>query len=116
MFKPTHRSELRLALITALALLFAQLGALGHAYSHDAALAAAGRAEPVSSSARQLPSSHDFCSDCLSFAPLLFAAGTPASIAAVLLRSRATAPAATGRAPLLAALRLAFRPRAPPAA
>ena len=32
--RPTHRLEFRVALIAALALIFAQLGAMAHAYSH----------------------------------------------------------------------------------
>lgn len=53
--------------------MFAQLGAMTHAYSHTADIT-------PSSTHQSIPGTHDFCSDCLSFAPLLAVAGTPAAL------------------------------------
>jgi len=107
MRKLRHRFELRLAIMAALALLIAQLGATSHAYSHDAAAGAA-------ASHRSGANSHDQCNDCLAYAPLLAAAAAPSALpflgpqgpsAAV----RATADSLVERSPTLA-----FRSRAPP--
>ncbi len=59
---------LRIAVITTLALLLAQLGALTHAYSHVPQAARAAAHQPISNT-------HDACSDCLNFAPLLAPGG-----------------------------------------
>jgi hypothetical protein len=103
----THRLEFRVALIAALALILAQLGAMAHAYSHTP------EKPPASSQPANL-GIHDFCKDCLNFAPLLSAAGAPASLPFAL-------PQACGRTPQaqltwLVDLKflLAFRSRAPP--
>jgi hypothetical protein len=71
--KLLHRFQLRVALITGVALMFAQLGAMNHAYSHTADIT-------PPSAHQSIPGTHDFCSDCLSFAPLLAGAGAPAAL------------------------------------
>jgi hypothetical protein len=102
----SRRFELRFALITAFALLIAQFGAMAHAYSHVPDIRPA--------TTLQSSGAHDFCSDCLSFAPLLSAAGAPAAL------PRIEPPALSLRVPAeLRSLvdsrpRLAFRSRAPP--
>lgn len=63
--------QLRLALLRALALVFAQLGAQLHAYSH---LTAAAHPHAASHATDQLYDGGGSCSDCLFFAPLLAAA------------------------------------------
>ena len=60
----------RVALVTSLALLFAQYGALAHAYSH---------LHSSSNSTYVLDAHGKQCAECLTFAPLLAAAGAPAS-------------------------------------
>ena len=102
-----NRFRLRVALVTALALLFAQLGAMTHAYSHGP------RAAPTAVQ-QQVPASHDFCNDCLNFAPLLAAAGAPAALHVAIARSRGAEPP-TPLATLIGHRSpLAFRSRAPP--
>lgn len=107
-FLKTRRFAMRIAFMAALALLSAQFGALGHAYSHDAGL------KPVPAH-KLLPSSHDFCSDCLAFAPLLSGAGAPSPVPALLAHGAPPMAASGGRALIGLAPRLAFRSRAPPA-
>ena len=92
--------------MAAVALLIAQLGAMAHAYSHTAATAPA--------STHQSNPSHDFCGDCLSFAPLLSAAGTPAAPSVVAPQGRSLAAIAGSRSLVDLPLTLAFRSRAPP--
>ena len=65
-----HRSELRIAVIAAIALMIAQVGAMAHAYTH-----VPGMRSPTA--LQSSPGSHDYCSDCLAYAPLLLVAGTP---------------------------------------
>lgn len=105
--KLSHCVELRLAWVALLALFFAQLGAVAHAYSHDAA---AGQA----TSQRVGANTHNPCGECLAFAPLLAGAAAPAVLPSI-------APpipfiADSLRAPLwvVANPHLAFRSRAPP--
>lgn len=100
---------LRVALIAALALLIAQIGAVRHVYAHGA------EGGTVAALKQQLPGVHELCGDCLNYAPLLATAGTTGSIhfeaspARPLLAERGAAnPARAG--PFLA-----FRSRAPPA-
>ncbi len=101
---------MRIALLTAFALLLAQAGALAHRYAHDSV-------RPVASATKHsLPAAHETCADCLGFAPLLFAAGTPAVPPAPALcatHGAAESPPSTrcDRTP-----RAAFRSRAPPTA
>jgi hypothetical protein len=104
-----HRLKLRFAVIAALALVIAQLGAMTHAYTHvpETRAVAAQKASPTL---------HDFCGDCLNFAPLLAAAGAPAVLPFALPQGCCVAPQSQlgsllDRKPLLA-----FRSRAPPAA
>jgi hypothetical protein len=98
----------RFAVIAALALVIAQLGAMAHAYTHVPQTRAV--------SARQTsPSVHDFCSDCLNFAPLLAAAGAPAALPITLPQGCCVAPQSQLRSLLDRKLLLAFRSRAPPA-
>jgi hypothetical protein len=108
--KLKHRLKLRFAVIAALALVFAQLGAMAHAYTHVPQTRAAS-AQPQQTS----PSVHDFCSDCLNFAPLLAAAGAPAALPFALPQGCCVAPQAQLDSPLDLKLLLAFRSRAPPA-
>jgi hypothetical protein len=106
--KLTHRLELRVALIAALALIFAQLGAMAHAYSHQP--------ETGSVSAQQAKLGiHDFCKDCLNFAPLLSAAGAPTALPFSLPQACIIAPQAQIACLVELKFRLAFRSRAPPA-
>jgi hypothetical protein len=105
--KLLHRFQLRVAVITAVALLFAQLGAMTHAYSHTADIT---RASPHQS----IPGTHDFCSDCLSFAPLLSVAGTPAALPFVEPQGRSPSIHAHLRSLVDRHPHLAFRSRAPP--
>jgi hypothetical protein len=102
----THRLEFRVALIAALALIFAQLGAMTHAYSHVP------DKPPVSQQANQ--DIHDFCKDCLNFVPLLSAAGAPASLPFALPQACSVAPQAQITCLVDLKFLLAFRSRAPP--
>jgi hypothetical protein len=101
---PGRRPASRLGLLLALGLLFAQTGALVHACSH---LRAAGEQQGA-------PASSSMCGDCLSFAPLLTAAGTTGHAAPVVTPETGT------RYRMLTALLVgqprhsAFRSRAPP--
>lgn len=110
----THRRlSLRGVLIAGALLLFAQLGAELHAYSHDATLpGAAGRVQADSRSAGD----HGLCAECLAFAPLLAAAGTPTSLPPISPLGHALAADSTGVSLIDDVLTLAFRARAPPAA
>jgi hypothetical protein len=99
-------SEFRVALIAALALLFAQIGAMAHAYSHTPEMG-------VSSHQTDL-GIHDFCKDCLNFAPLLSAAGAPASLPFAIPQPCRTAPQAQITCLVDLKFLLAFRSRAPP--
>jgi hypothetical protein len=92
-------------MLLALALVLAQTGAVMHGYSH---LRASGETPPAS------PASSHSCPDCLSFAPLLAAAGATS-------HSLSVAPAQSGTtyripvAPLSGqSPQHAFRSRAPP--
>jgi hypothetical protein len=106
--KLNARHELRVALLAALALIFAQLGAMSHAYSHQP--------ETGSVSAQQAKLGiHDFCKDCLNFAPLLSAAGAPTALPFSLPQACIIAPQAQIACLVELKFRLAFRSRAPPA-
>ncbi|HEY2684875.1 MAG TPA: hypothetical protein VGI93_15255 [Steroidobacteraceae bacterium] len=104
-----QRIDLRIALIAALALLLAQLGAMTHAYSHVPKLSQAAYAPAP-------PASHELCADCLNFAPLLAAAGAPSVVPFYSPPGSDLAPIASRDSLLELKLRLAFRSRAPPAA
>jgi hypothetical protein len=101
------RIEFRVALIAALALFFAQLGAMTHAYSHLS------EKPPVSSQQGNL-GIHDFCKDCLNFAPLLSAAGAPGLLPFALPQACRVAPQAQITCLVDLKFLLAFRSRAPP--
>jgi hypothetical protein len=106
--KLKHRFELRTALITAVALLIAQFGAMAHGYTHDSGI-------ERNSAHLSDTSSHEICGDCLNFAPLLSAAGAPAALPYIAPQGRG-APLRTAARSLLARRPLlAFRSRAPPA-
>jgi hypothetical protein len=103
-----HRLKLRFALIAAMALVIAQLGAMAHAYTHVP--------ETRAVSAQQTsPGVHDYCSDCLNFAPLLGAAGAPAVLPFALPQGCCVAPQSQRDSLLDRKPLLAFRSRAPPA-
>jgi hypothetical protein len=100
---------LRFAVVAAIALVIAQLGAMAHAYTHVP--------QTRADSAQQTrPGIHDFCSDCLNFAPLLAAAGTPAGLPFALPQGCCVAPSSPRDSLLDLKFLLAFRSRAPPAA
>jgi hypothetical protein len=101
--------KLRFAAIAAIAVLIAQLGAVAHAYAHVADLHPA-------STYQANTGSHDFCSDCLSFAPLLSAAGAPAALPLIEPPGRGAGVHAECRSLVDRHLHLAFRSRAPPIA
>jgi hypothetical protein len=103
-----HRRKLRFAVVAAFALVIAQLGAMAHAYTHVP------ETRPVSAQ-QTTPGVHDFCSDCLNFAPLLAAAGAPAALPFALPQGRCIAPQSPRDSLLGLKLLLAFRSRAPPA-
>jgi hypothetical protein len=107
LLRRTHRLEFRVALIAALALIFAQLGAMTHAYSHtpEKSLVASQQANP---------GIHDFCKDCLNFAPLLSAAGAPVPLPLALAQACSVAPQAQITCLVNLKFLLAFRSRAPP--
>ena len=102
-----RRRGFRVALIAALALICAQVGAMAHAYSH--------LPETTSVSAQQAKLGiHDLCKDCLNFAPLLSAAGTPTALHFTPPQARSVAPQAQIACLVELKFRLAFRSRAPP--
>jgi hypothetical protein len=104
--KLLHRFELRIAVLAALALLIAQLGAMSHAYSHDIAVG--------SPSTHQTAATHDLCNDCLAYAPLLAVAGAPGALPYIEPQGRDLATRATAESLLNLSLTVAFRSRAPP--
>jgi hypothetical protein len=65
-------------------------------------------------SAQKSTSVHDFCGDCLNFAPLLAAAGAPAALPFVIPQALCLAPQSQLGARLDLEILLAFRSRAPP--
>jgi len=88
-------------------LLVAQQGAQWHAYAHAEA-----RSPDAARQAALL--SHGACSDCLGFAPLLAAAGTPAWVPRLKIPLQRSTPSARPFLLLDPILSLAFRSRAPP--
>jgi hypothetical protein len=94
------------------ALVIAQMGAMSHAYSHDAAVGSTA----LGSGSLQLIGavSHNPCGDCLAYAPLLSAAGASGSLPLIepearLAITRALPDSLVDELPFLA-----FRSRAPP--
>jgi hypothetical protein len=104
----TRRLGIRWAAIAAAALLIAQWGAMAHAYSHVP------QTRSVSAQQQPVPA-HDYCADCLNFAPLLSAAGAPAVLPVVLPQALSAAPPAALASLIDLKFLLAFRSRAPPA-
>jgi hypothetical protein len=111
------RLEHRIAALAVMALLFAQLGALTHAYAHDIEpWAAAG--SPVASPAAHPAGAtgHDPCNECLSYAPLLCAAGTPTPLPVIDPQGHGPSARPTSDSLVRIDPALAFRARAPPTA
>jgi len=106
LLRRTHRLDFRVALIAALALVIAQMGAMAHAYTHVPGSAV--------SSQQSTLGIHDVCKDCLNFAPLLSAADAPAAPPFALPQACSTAPQAQIACLVELKFRLAFRSRAPP--
>ena len=96
---------MRIALITAIALLIAQFGAQAHAYSH---------LHFRSGVIEQLNSNGSLCSECLSFAPLLSAAGTPSHLFDIAPQGVLAAPSDAAASLITRSPTPAFRSRAPP--
>lgn len=104
-FQPLRRHAGKIGVLLAFALVFAQLGAITHAYAHLRA-----GADPQGIAAK---ASHG-CPDCQSFSPMLAGAGTPANALALLQAQAASAPP-TLLAPIeMRAPRHSFQSRAPP--
>ncbi len=104
-FQPLRRHAGKIGLLLAFALVFAQLGAITHAYTHLRL-----GADPQGIAAK---TSHS-CPECQSFSPLLAGAGT-ASSTLNLLQLRAEAAPQALYAPLVTeAPRHTFQSRAPP--
>jgi hypothetical protein len=101
-----HNSSFGLAVFAALLLVLTQLGAMNHAYSHVPQAAA--------SVQDSNPAAHAICDECLSFAPLLSSAGSPAIVDFVAPPPRAIALRAIAASLVANRLDLAFRSRAPP--
>jgi hypothetical protein len=102
-----RRFKFRIAVIAAAALLIAQLGAMAHAYSHV-------RDVGQASSHQTNTGNHDFCGDCLNFAPVLSAAGTPSALPCIEPQGRSFCVRAECRSLIDRTPHLAFRSRAPP--
>jgi len=98
---------MRIALMMAMALLMAQFGAQAHAYSH---------LHFGSSTTEQLDAHGKLCSQCLSFAPLLSAAGTPSHLFAIAPQGVIAAPSVAVASLICLSPTPAFRSRAPPSA
>lgn len=115
MRKLLPRLEHRTAMLALVALLLAQLGALSHAYAHDPPPWPAAGSPAASPSTHPLGATgHDSCNECLSYAPLLCAAGTPTALPIIDPQGRdpQTRPTSDSLVHLCPAL--AFRARAPP--
>jgi hypothetical protein len=101
----SRKSTLRIALMTAMALLIAQFGAQAHVYSH--LHYGAGTTEQLDSHGR-------LCGECLSFAPLLSAAGTPTHLFAIAPQGVMAGPSDTVTSLIARSPTASFRSRAPP--
>lgn len=106
------RYELRFAVLAAIALLFAQVGAIAHAYAHDASSLVASHHSGANS--HSAANSHDLCNDCLAYAPLLAAAGAPVSVPLIEVERSVANVNGTSASLVGLTLTLAFRSRAPP--
>jgi hypothetical protein len=107
LFKRSHRQEFRISALAVLALFIAQFGAMAHAYSHEPGAAKA-------AAYRQTSNSHEYCGECINYAPLLSAAGTPAVLPYALQFTQSAPPPAPPASLLDHGPELAFRSRAPP--
>lgn len=105
MIRLRRKAALRIALVTAWALLFAQYGALAHAYSH---------LHSTSTSTYFLDAHGKQCADCLTFAPLLSTAGAPSSEPFIAPQSVSLAPAAAADSLIARRFSAAYSSRAPP--
>lgn len=103
-FLPTRRS--RAALLAAMLFLFAQWGAMAHAYSHDATVDSAATGGTGAAA--------HVCDDCLSYSPLLLATGGATALPSLEPQGRGIATRATARSLIERGVALAFRSRAPP--
>jgi hypothetical protein len=101
----SQKSNLRAALMVAMALLIAQFGAQAHVYSH---------LHFSSGATEQLDSHGRLCSECLSFAPLLSAAGTPSHLFAIAPQGVVAAPSVAVASLITRTPTPSFRSRAPP--
>ena len=101
----SRRVELRVALMLAMALLCAQWAAQAHAYSHLSSTAVA---------THQLDLKGKLCSDCLSFAPLLFTATGSSCPSVPALQGVDAAPVSVSCSLISRSFPAAFRSRAPP--
>ncbi|HEX3912478.1 MAG TPA: hypothetical protein VHW71_03130 [Steroidobacteraceae bacterium] len=106
LFNRSHRREFRVAAFVALALFVAQIGAIAHSYTHQPSTG--------TSTYQKIANNHEFCADCLNFAPLLAAAGTPALLPVSLQFTQSPPPPAPPASFLDHRSYLAFRSRAPP--
>lgn len=102
----SRKLELRIALVTAIALLIAQFGAQAHAYTH---------LRLGADTTDQLDSHGRLCTDCLAFAPLLAKGGSHSLPALFAPQGVEIAPASTVVSLADRAVTPAFRSRAPPA-
>ena len=103
-----RKSDRHGVLAALILLLVGQFGAQWHSYAHAAGGSREARSQPVLSVA------HGDCADCLGFAPLLAAAGTPAAMPPLASRLHASTPAVRRASLLDNGPNLAFRSRAPP--
>lgn len=107
MISLSQKSNLRTSLMVAMALLIAQFGAQAHVYSH---------VHVGSGTTEQLDSHGRLCSECLSFAPLLSAAGSQSHLFAIAPQGVMAAPSDAVASLISRYPTPAFRSRAPPSA
>jgi len=103
--KLTKKASLRVAFVTAWAFLFAQYGALAHAYSH---------LHSTSTSTYLLDAHGKQCADCLTFAPLLSTAGAPTSDPFIAPQTVSPAPASATDSLIARRFSASYSSRAPP--
>jgi hypothetical protein len=101
----SRKLELRVAVITAIALLIAQFGAQAHAYTH---------LRLGADTTDQLDTHGKLCTDCLAFAPLLGKAGSHSLPVIFAPQGVEIAPASAVVSLTERVLTPAFRSRAPP--
>jgi hypothetical protein len=116
----SHRREFRITALAVLALFIAQFGAIAHTYTHQPGAANQAAAhQPAADKVsvhRPTSNSPEYCGECLNFAPLLSAAGTPSVLAFALQLTQSPPPPAPPASFLDHRTYLAFRSRAPPVA